>query len=400
MSTEPAPFSRIDYRTRFPALDGIRALAVTLVFAAHYGGGGTRGGIVLRAMNAFRKQGVIGVDIFFVLSGFLITGILFDTRNDSEFFKRFFARRSLRIFPVVYLLFAVLLLLTPIVHYEWKWRQLSFLVYLGNIFGNMDFSIYLVNSTAHPTADAALSHLWSLCVEEQFYLLFPLLVWWVRDRVKLLWISGGLCVLALMLRTAMVLIATPAICERWIPRTLPFRLDDLLMGAALALLLRGPAANRVQRSMKWILLAGLIPFLVLCKLSDGIYGAWGMTIGYTAVALAATGMIGCTLRTGSVLYRIFHLRPARILGKYSYGFYVWHLVWAQAWLAVLKFMIARLHSVTLAGLVTLPFMFAVSFLCARLSYDLFEVRFLKWKRNFEYDSELTSHTTAFVADGR
>ena len=112
-------FRPINFKDRFPALDGLRAMAVTLVFLEHFGGG-AHGGRVLSAINQVRLRGWVGVDLFFVLSGFLITGILFDTRVDSHFFKRFFARRCLRIFPVFYLVVAVLLVLTPILHYQWR----------------------------------------------------------------------------------------------------------------------------------------------------------------------------------------------------------------------------------------------------------------------------------------
>ncbi len=77
----------------------------------------------------------MGVDLFFVLSGFLITGILYDTRDEPHFFKLFFARRSLRIFPVFYLIVAVLLVLTPVIGYEWRWGHMAFLAYLGNLAG-------------------------------------------------------------------------------------------------------------------------------------------------------------------------------------------------------------------------------------------------------------------------
>lgn len=100
--TERTSFRPIDFKMRFPALDGIRALAVTIVFLGHFGGG-SHGGVVLQTFNVIRKYGHIGVDLFFVLSGFLITGILFDTRFDSKFFSRFFGRRTVRIFPVVFL---------------------------------------------------------------------------------------------------------------------------------------------------------------------------------------------------------------------------------------------------------------------------------------------------------
>ena len=399
IGTRRQTFEPIDFRTRFPALDGIRALAVTAVFLAHYGGGGTHGGTLLRFLNAVREYGTIGVDLFFVLSGFLITGILYDTRADSRFFQRFFGRRTVRIFPIVYLLFAVLALLTPIVGYEWRWGHLYFLVYLGNFFGNRDFSLYSLVSTVHPYATATLSHLWSLCVEEQFYLLWPIAVWAIADRVKLLWTSVGLSAVSVLLRLAAVLFLTPDTAERWIVRTLPFRLDSLLIGAILALLLRGPAADQVQRACKSIFVAGVAGLAVIKTFSPSYLSPWVLTLGLLCTAVASMGLIGATLRRQSIAFRIFHWGPARILGKYSYGFYVWHLVWQQAFILLLSKLFFKTHSTAISGLIEVPLAFVASFLLAKLSYDLFEVRFLKLKHYFEYDSEIKSHRTAFAADG-
>jgi peptidoglycan/LPS O-acetylase OafA/YrhL len=398
MSFAQERFSPIDYKTRFPALDGIRALAVLLVFALHYGGG-SHGGLLLRVLNEVRSRGALGVDLFFVLSGFLITGILFDTRNDSHYFKRFFARRSVRIFPIVYLLFAILAVLTPVLGYVWYWKQALFLVYLGNLAANADFGLYLLRSVKHPAAEASLSHLWSLCVEEQFYIVWPLVVWLVRDRVKLIWTSAVLCLVALGLRLVMLASVSTATAALWIPRSLPFRLDSLLFGAILALILRGPAAHPLQRSMKWIFLSAFAVFFVGERLSPAFDSVWELAWMPTVIGVAAMGLIGGTLRQGSTFYRVFSLRPLKVIGKYSYGFYVYHLVWSKAWLGVLVYFETRLQSLAMAGLVTLPLVFGSTFLVAKLSYDLFEVRFLKLKRHFEYDSEVLEHRTAFAADG-
>ena len=111
------------------------------------------------------------------------------------------------------------------------------------------------------------------------------------------------------------------------------------------------------------------------------------------------GLIGMTLRQGSAAQRLFDVRWARVLGKYSYGFYVWHFVWIKASIRGLIFTTALFHSAALGGIVELPIAFAVIFLVAKLSYDQFEVRFLKLKQRFEYDSELETHRTAFAADG-
>ena len=330
MQARRSIFEPIDFKTRFRSLDGIRALAVLMVFADHYGGGGTNGGAALRLLNTIRGRGWMGVDVFFVLSGFLITGILFDTRNDSHFFKRFFARRSLRIFPIVYLLFTVLAVLTPILGYQWRWKQALFLIYMGNFAANADFSLYAVPSHLSPWASAEIGHLWSLCVEEQFYLIWPIIVWIVRDRIKLLWTAVGLSALALASRIVMVNVWPAGHAEQWLMRALPYRLDTLLFGAILALLLRGPSADLVQRAMKWCFVGGAAATLIVFRINPDYDSPLLLTLGLTFIGIAATGLIGMTLRTGSIAQRLFHWKPARILGKYSYGFYVWHVVWVKA----------------------------------------------------------------------
>jgi peptidoglycan/LPS O-acetylase OafA/YrhL len=396
MPKSPRHFAPIDFKTRFPALDGIRALAVTMVFLNHYGGG-AKGGPILRALNDIRERGGFGVDLFFVLSGFLITGILFDTRNDSQFFKRFFARRCLRIFPVFYFVVAILLALTPVLHYEWRAGHLLFLVYLGNFLGNHDFSYYVIHSANHSSFAANIGHFWSLCVEEQFYLLWPIGVWAVRDRIRLLWTAGGLVALALLLRCVMVSLTTPAVAERWIVRTLPFRMDSLLIGGMLALLLRGPNADRWQRLCRPTFLVCTLLTLAIFVFSPAYNSAWLMTIGFTFIALASAGLIGSTLRAGSAAFRLFYRKPLRILGKYSYGFYIYHAIFEMAWIQFLIRMFFLFHrSRAISGIVALSINFAVTFMVAKLSYDLFEVKFLRWKRHFEYDSELAEHKHAFT----
>jgi peptidoglycan/LPS O-acetylase OafA/YrhL len=386
-------FHPIDFKTRFPALDGIRALAVTWVFALHYNGG--IHGSALKLVNAIASRGGMGVDLFFVLSGFLITGILYDTRSDSRFFVRFFGRRSIRIFPIFYSVLAILLLLTPLLKYQWRLGHLAFPFYLGNFAMAIDPSLQDVNSVVHPAASARLIHFWSLCVEEQFYLIWPFVVWFVGDRMRLIWTAGGLSVAALGLRIAFVLHFPPRYFEMWMQHLLPFRMDALLIGAVLALVLRGPNADFWQRSCKWLFMLGAAIMVVGSVLSPSLDSLWFNTVGYSAVAVAAAGLIGATLRSGSVAFRLFHLRPLRVLGKYSYGFYVYHLIWARAWRYLELLLATQLH-VPVVGRAILDLgCFAATFIVAKLSYDHFEVRFLRLKKHFEYDSERSSHRHAF-----
>lgn len=369
-----------------------------MVFFAHYGGG-AHGGFVLQALNQLRFRGWIGVDLFFVLSGFLITGILYDTRSDSQYFKRFFARRSMRIFPVFYLVAVVLLLLTPVFHYQWHWLQLTFLIYLGNFFANYNFGLYEIVSSSTPSATVFIGHFWSLCVEEQFYLLWPLAVWMIADRVRLLWTACAFSLMALLLRVWWCFVH-PVSPEGWIVRTLPFRMDALLLGGVLALVLRGPWSDRWQRRCRWIFLGSLIFLLPILgkEPGNGLDSPLVLTLGFTLIATASVGLIGSTLRIGSPAFRLFHLRPLRILGKYSYGFYIFHMLYQWAWIQFLTLVANKTHSRALRGILELGCAYLFTFLLAKLSYDLLEVRFLRWKVKFEYDSEIAEHKHSFTTN--
>jgi peptidoglycan/LPS O-acetylase OafA/YrhL len=368
-----------------------------MVFALHYGGG-THGGPMLNLLNQLRLRGWMGVDLFFTLSGFLITGILYDTRSDSHYFKRFFARRSVRIFPIFYLIFTIFLFLTPVFHYQWRSGHLLFPLYLGNLALAADPSLEIVTSANHPAFTIHLIHLWSLCVEEQFYLIWPVLVWLVRDRVRIIQMAALLSSTALVLRIAMVHTVPSAKLEPWMVYQLPFRMDSLLLGAILALVLRGPAADQWQRRCKWVFLFPVASLISLSIAFPALDAPWLMTIGFSMLALASAGLIGATLRSGSPASRLFNLAPLRILGKYSYGFYVYHLLWAGIWAAAVKFLTTRLHSSLFANALSDVLNFGIAFLVAKLSYDLFEVRFLRFKRYFEYDSELREHRTNFAEE--
>jgi peptidoglycan/LPS O-acetylase OafA/YrhL len=122
-----------------------------------------------------------------------------------------------------------------------------------------------------------------------------------------------------------------------------------------------------------------------------------LTIGLSSIAIACAGLIGSTLRAGSPAFQLFYRKPLRILGKYSYGFYVYHLIFMRAWIQLLILLYFRAgKSIVIAGVLALSINFVVTFLIAKLSYDYFELKFLRWKNRFEYDSEITEHKHAFT----
>ena len=178
---EPWPLPSPITGGRVEALDGIRGVAVLLVMIGHgvvFGGFSTRSGWDA-VFNAGAKTGWVGVDLFFVLSGFLITGILFDTRGSEHYFRTFYVRRFLRIVPVYY---AVLLLYCLWGHAlidaaespELSWNGLA---WAATYLSNYPTGLHGWGVLPHPVR-----HLWSLAIEEQFYLLWPLLVYRVDAR--------------------------------------------------------------------------------------------------------------------------------------------------------------------------------------------------------------------------
>ena len=316
-------------RAFFPALDGLRALAFFMVFGQHY--------LAL-------AWGWTGVNIFFVLSGFLITGILFDSRDDPHRARNFYLRRTLRIFPLYYGLFAVLALLTPLVHWRWDRDWLAWPLYLGNFLRFVSPAATIphtaleyaadghLTSQAFPRSELYLGHLWSLCVEEQFYLLWPWVVFAVRDRRRLLWICASAVLIGPLLRLWLQAHAPGwMVSNELLYRFTPAQLDALLLGGLVALLWRGPQRARLLRWAPIAAAAGSILFAsYLVFVVHGVamyppsYPHWSFTGGLLFADLYAAALIVCALRPGSWTYRVFHVRPLRWVGRLTYGAYVFH----------------------------------------------------------------------------
>ena len=323
----------------YPALNGLRAVAVLMVFTQHY--------IDLEHRHPAWHWGWTGVSVFFVLSGFLITGILYDTRHAVNAFRNFYARRFLRIFPLYYGVLLFALLLYPL--FRWKLNLSAILLplYLAN------FSRFLLLSqwpSSRGAIDALIStwphfgsfslltaHFWSLCVEEQFYLVWPLVVILIKDRITLrrICVAGVLGILAL--RVAAVLLLPQRFLDAEILyRCSPFCMDGLLLGGLLALMLRGPEFALIERYLKPAFLGFLVAFVVFQSVYavttghvysssfPGISGAGLSTVGFTLINLFSALVILLALKPHTLLYRFLCLAPLRALGEISYGFYVFH----------------------------------------------------------------------------
>ena len=313
---------------RIRELDGLRALAVLAVLAFHY---------TLGTPLANRATGLgwVGVDLFFVLSGFLITGILLASRSRPGYFATFYARRTLRIFPLYYLLLAIYIVAARVGGGPQPWGYWAMhAAYLSSSLEH--FRSW--NFAAPAFVYAGVTVLWSLSIEEQFYLLWAPVVRWLRTT-RLWIVLGAMLVAAPVLRHAMH--------TRWHPeyRFLPARFDSLAWGAVLALAMQtwGSDPKRLGLALAWLGTVAGLGLGVLLAMTGGQRQSLAFaTFGYSALGALFAAWVGwAVLRTGNggLLGRGLRWGPAQALGKFSYAIYLIHyplllLVggWLRPWL--------------------------------------------------------------------
>ncbi len=335
--------------------------------------------------------GWIGVDVFFVLSGFLITGILADYRDRSKSLRDFYARRVLRIFPLYYLVLGFAAAYGLLVHAYFHWLQALWLVDLGNYADYLkpfapDFQFSL-NTLVPRTSTVVVStgHLWSLCIEEQFYLLWPFVVYRVRSNKVLLWLAVSVIVAAPLLRLTLYLTA-PAnmLRDGLLYRILPTRMDALMIGAVLRLLLAGPHRDWIIARRRMLLLLGTAPVALFFARAIHRYedtgfnrlGTFSSSLLFTLVDVAAAVVILNLLDDGAMA-RALRWAPLLWLGEISYGFYLFHEL-LRDWLQHLA---VELHFSTVSAF-TVPIGFALTAALAALSFRFVESPFLRLKRYF------------------
>jgi peptidoglycan/LPS O-acetylase OafA/YrhL len=363
----------------YPALDGLRGVAVLMVFFGHY---------------AAFHPGWMGVSIFFVLSGFLITGILYDARDHQHRLRNFYVRRLLRIFPAYYTVWIALLLLTPFLHIVWKPATLLWPLYLGNwiplLSPDSDFQMIaypfhrIVNGVANITRITT-GHFWTLCVEEQFYLIWPLVVFSVRKKSTLLRICAITIVVTPLLRIAFDHILAPSNISAWSYATF-LRFDEFLLGGFAALLLRSIRARQIRSAGPYLFWGAAALLAVAAVYSQYVLRlpsnfvnteSWVMSWGLTLADVLGLGLVLMCLDERTWAAKVLQIAPLRRLGKISYGFYIFH----ELPHALYEHVIRATHlSPRSAGLL-IPF--AGTLALALASYHLIERPFLKLKTRFE-----------------
>ena len=349
------------------------------------------------------------MDLFFVLSGFLITGILWESRGAKHYFRNFYARRTLRLFPLYYGTLVLIFLLLPALM-PWVDIHPRYLSAIGTqiratneasryriwyLTYSVDFLV-AIRGFIFPT------HFWSLAVEEHFYLLWPLLVQRLsyNNLVKATFITFlGTLVLRCFFINFVNRFALYAFT--------PFRLDGLALGSLIALALRdenGGALmkNIARRSLP--ILAGLCIVLTAMMQGWSQYGVFAQTIGYSVTAVLYASILILTLTVNSWA-EIFSNRILCFFGKYSFGLYVIHVfvlaladnlfsLGNPAHFSLLKnfsvdhktlFDVAPKSALWVDCSVYIIFALGLSLLLAMVSWHFIEAPFLKFKKWFPYE---------------
>ena len=315
-SVPPSRDSSIGYR---PALDGIRAVAVLAVIAYHLGYGRVRGGF-------------LGVDVFFVLSGYLITSLLLSehARTGAIDLVAFWYRRARRLLPALFLMLIVVSIWigisSPAFELEMRREDILWTLFYG---ANWHYIATGQDYFAQFASASPLRHTWSLAIEEQFYVAWPLIVgtalWLGRRRPA---VVGAICVAGIALSVAaMAALYDPGDPSRAYYGT-DTRMHELLVGALLAVVLHSYAGKRAmvlaaRAAPALAVAAGLGLVVMFARLSDtdALYYR-GVSL---LVALEAAALVwSVEVAPRSIAARVLSLRPVAWVGRISYGLYLWH----------------------------------------------------------------------------
>ncbi len=339
-------------------LEGLRAIAVGLVLFGHT----TPWHVTGLDLFQWWDPGAAGVRLFFVLSGFLITGILLRARETGgdrwRIMGAFYVRRALRILPLAYFALIVAALIDiPGAREQWPW-------YAG----------YAVNVRMAITGarEPALSHLWSLAVEEQFYLIWPWLLLWIA-RSALGRSLAAMIALALVTRFALLASGHPLAAYV----LMPARLDGLAAGSLLAVWVH--ARRQLPR---WLWAPGILTVAIGAWLPAGPWANSAMEAGMVVVSLLIVDWARQLSRGPA--WRIARHPVLVYLGGISYGIYVWHPMARLLWQSANAHLGIPIYFPPNQGVKLLMYVSAATIVIASLTWFGFEKRLNDLKRWFPY----------------
>lgn len=357
---------------RIKELDGIRGIAIFLVLVWHYIACQVNSKIVNTSVGILFNSLTLtwsGVDLFFVLSGFLIVGILLDTKDSKHYFQTFYMRRILRILPLYILMLVLFILLGKNISNDWLFKQSlplwSYFTFTQNFFmANTGFGPNWLGIT------------WSLAIEEQFYLVLPFLVWKMpRRRLAFLF----LCLICLAPIFRLIFNNLGAY-------VFPFaRADSILMGGLLSIIYRVPNLKQTLVDYYGYLVGLFLVFLFgagvftlnLHDIGDVFTHFW-LALLYTLFLLV------CTLKTGKIVDFFVSNRLFIWLGLRSYGIYLLHQPVSGLMHQYFNDRLAPGFSNLYEFYITL-FSFLITFILAEVSFRFFESFFLAYGKKFSYE---------------
>lgn len=346
-----------------PDLDGLRGIAALLVLWQHLPREPL--GQVLTVCSIVLQPGYLGIDLFFVLSGFLITRLLMADRGRKGSLFRFLVRRSLRIFPIYYLTLLILLAIEPGQYLGWS------AIYVSNF-------VFAVDLTQNP-----MRHSWSLAVEEHFYIFWPFFVHaFSTERLRFVcfWLMGIAIALAMI---AIVSVTAPPDPSDLIYRCTCFRMLSLVAGAIFALEEKRIIANAVRMRgviilliVGAVLLVGGFRFLLLAESLGYDFLPAAKLVGFTMLSTGVILWVIIGQDSNSPIRRLLRGRPLVQVGRVSYGLYLYHY-------PVFYFFGFRDLNAAPPSITKLLVALAVTVLITVASYRFIEVPILRLKERFK-----------------
>ncbi|MBK7434447.1 MAG: acyltransferase [Chitinophagaceae bacterium] len=359
--------------TNHKNLDGLRAIGILMVMVQHY-------------YAAFIPVSALwtSIDLLFALSGLLITGILIETKEDPGYFRKFYMRRILRIFPLYYLLIGLFSLyvyfisVNPSAFTYFKSNIICFLTYTRNG--------YFIHAGVPPAGH--INHTWSLAIDEQIYLAWPFLIWLCRNKRQLLILCGFTFIFSLVFR----ILYNQHIDASGSLHPYPYfhntfsRLDAFASGAFLYCLLRFVPQQLSNRKATAILVLTLIAFIA-CGLADHSFERRGYFMRNFGCSIAGihfcTWLYFAVKKNNPLVNFICSSRWLVYTGKISYSLYVFHWFLLILLLPRISNLLTSLTGYT-SSFVSVSLCFLATFLISALSYAYFEKPFMNLKRKFNY----------------
>jgi peptidoglycan/LPS O-acetylase OafA/YrhL len=361
-------------------LDGLRGIAILLVFSLHFFPWRPSPSLAGKVLNGIFGLGWSGVDLFFVLSGFLITGILFETKGEARYFQNFYARRTLRIFPLYYGVLLLFIVVVPLLRLplnsapqgsSWWWW-----VYLSNF-----------RYAFRPNLSSGwLGYFWSLAVEEHFYLVWPAVIYFCSRRGAIA--VTIICIILASVSRAFFIHAGNDLAPYVLT---PCRMDSLAAGAFVALAARGGGGIRGLGPPAKLIgkVAGALALVVAFWRHSVAWDPVMQMVGFPLITCSYACLIAIAANppSSSPLRVALEYPLLRSLGKYSYGMYVFHAAVRALFDRIPGFpvrlfpdWIARANDAV--NFVVLTF---ASFAVAYVSWHVYEKHFLRLKRRFDYN---------------